>query len=428
MVTKKIGIIGLGYVGFPLLIALTNKTKHTVVGFDISKKNVTKIQNGICPIIDAQSELEFKKSKKLHVSSDENSIKGSDVFIICVPTPVNSDFDPDYTPLINASKSVSKYLKKGDIVVVESTINPGTCEEVVAPAIEEVSKLKLGKDYNIVHSPERINPGDKTWNVTNLPRNIGGSSLMASKTIKSLYSEFITAELKVVSNLKVAEASKIIENSFRDLNIAFVNELAKSFDAMGVDLIETIEAASSKFSFMPHWPGPGVGGHCIAVDPYYLIKRAAKSGFNHRLLKEARNINNSMPDYSIKKLNYLLNDLQLSIKGTRMALLGLSYKPEVGDLRESPSLIIGKKLTDLGAKLNVYEPFVLEKSNVKTLDKAIAGCKAIIITTAHKEFIEKLTPKYLKDMGVKAVLDTRSCLDAKGIKSQGIIYSAIGRS
>ncbi len=424
----KVSIIGLGYVGFPLLLAMANRTKHDVIGFDISKGRIDKINKGICPIIDEQAENEFKNSKaKLNVTTDSDQMKDSDVFIICVPTPVNSDFDPDYEPVINSSKTAAKYLKKGSILVLESTVNPGTCEEIVAPSIAEVTNLKFGEEYDIVHVPERINPGDKKWNVTNLPRNIGGSRVEASQRIYDLYKEFIEAELKVVSNLKVAEASKIVENSFRDINIAFVNELAKSFDAMGVDLIETIQAASSKFSFMPHWPGPGVGGHCIAVDPYYLIKRAAKSGFNHRLLKEARNINNSMPDYTISKLTLLLNELELPIKGTKIALLGLSYKPEVGDLRESPSLVLERKLTKLGADLNVYEPFVLDRSNVKTLDEAIKNCSAIIIATAHKEFINKLTPKYLKKMKVKSVLDTRSCLDFDAIKKEGILYTAIGR-
>ncbi len=424
----KISIIGLGYVGFPLLIALANKTKHEVLGFDISQKTIEKINNNVCPIIDYQAEEEFKNSKKLTVTTDEEKLKGSEIFIICVPTPVNSDFDPDYTPLIGASKTVAKYLKNGNVVVVESTINPGTCEEVVAPAIEEIANLKLGEDYDIVHAPERINPGDKTWNVTNLPRNIGGSRVEAAQKVTDLYKEFITAEIRVVSNLKVAEASKIVENSFRDLNIAFVNELAKSFDAMGVDLIETIQAASSKFSFMAHYPGPGVGGHCIAVDPYYLIKRAAKAGFNHRLLKEARNINNSMPEYTVSKLTLLLNELQMPIKGTKIALLGLSYKPEVGDLRESPSLLIETKLKNLGAKLNVYEPFMLERSNVKNLDEALKDCSAIVLTTAHKEFTQTLTPEFLEKNGIKAVLDTRSCLDSDGIKEKGILYTAIGRS
>ncbi len=424
----KVSVIGLGYVGLPLLIAMSNKTKHKVVGFDISQKTIDKINNNICPVIDEQTEEEFKKSQKLNVSNDIKSIKDSDVYIICVPTPINSDFDPDYGPVIGATKTVCTYLKKGNIVILESTVNPGTCEEVMAPVIEEVTKLKMGKDYDIVHAPERINPGDKTWNVTNLSRNIGGSRIEASEKIKRLYSEFITANLNVVSNLKVAEASKIVENSFRDLNIAFVNELAKSFDAMGVDLIETIQAASSKFSFMPHWPGPGVGGHCIAVDPYYLIKRAAKSGFDHRLMKEARNINNSMPDYTISKLSLLLNSLELSIKGTKIALLGLSYKPEVGDLRESPSLVLKNKLEKLGADLNVYEPFVLSLSNVKTLEEAVKGCDVVLLTTAHNEFKDKLTGSFLKKMKVRAVLDTRNCLDFKDIRKNKVLYTGIGRS
>jgi len=424
---KKISVLGLGYVGYPLLLAIANKTDYEVVGFDPNEKAVKAINEGKSPVVDDTLDDDVKVSVPLKASTDTKILEDSDVFIVCVPTPVTKDYEPDYSYVISASQTCAKYLKKGGIIVVESTVNPGTCEEVIEPAIAEIADLKMGKDYDIVHAPERINPGDASNNVYSLPRNVGGSRVEAAEKIKEIYDHFISADVKVVSNLKVAEASKIIENSFRDLNIAFVNELAKSFDAMGIDLIETIEAASSKFSFMPHWPGPGVGGHCIAVDPYYLIKRAAKSGFNHRLLKEARNINNSMPEYTIHKLSLLLNKIEKPIKNSKIVLLGLSYKPGVGDMRESPSIVVKKLLEDLEANIVIFDPYLPGFSTAKDLDEAVKDADAVLHLTAHEEFINKLKPSYLKEMDVKTVLDARNKLDKDGIMEAGIPFTGIGK-
>lgn len=425
--SKKISVVGLGYVGLPVLLALTNNYKGEVVGFDVNEKHIGKIQNGECPLIDEVTEKEMKTSAPLTVSTDKEILNNSDVYIICVPTPVDENFNPVYDIVISAAKTVAEHLEKGNIVVLESTVNPGTCEEIMIPAMEEITNLKAGSDYDVVHAPERINPGDSKNTLDKLPRNIGGTRKEASEAIKEIYKSFINADIRVVSNLKVAEASKIIENSFRDLNIAFVNELAKSFDAMDVDLIETIHAASSKFSFMPHWPGPGVGGHCISVDPYYLIMRAGQSGFNHRLLKEVRNINNSMPQYSVNKMMLLLNQLEMSIKGTKIALLGLSFKPEVGDMRQSPALQVRDKLLDLGADLIIYDPHVPEESNVESLEEALDKAEVICITTNHKE-IETITPEIATDHGIKAILDTRNCLEMESFKKSDILYTGIGRN
>lgn len=423
---KKVAVIGLGYVGFPLLMALTNDTNFEAVGFDISKRSVDLINKHESPVLDPLIIDEFKHSKDLTASTDPDILSDTDLFIICVPTPVNHEFEPDYGPVISASKTAAKYLKPGGVVVLESTVNPGTCEEVMMPAMAEITDLKPGKDFDIVHAPERISPGDPKWSLKNLPRNIGGTRKEASELVKKVYNGFIKADLRVVSSLKVAEASKIIENSFRDINIAFVNELAKSFDALEIDLIETIQAASSKFSFVAHWPGPGVGGHCIPVDPYYLIKRATKAGFNHRLLKEAREINNSMPDYAVHKLMLMLNKLKLPIKGTKIALLGMSYKPGVGDLRESPSLKLQSMLLELGADLTVFDPYLPDLSNAKSLEEVLSRCEVILLATHHPEF-KSLTADTLAKSKIKAVMDTRNFLDAESITEKGISYSGIGR-
>ncbi|MBN2016442.1 nucleotide sugar dehydrogenase [Candidatus Dojkabacteria bacterium] len=426
MKIKKISVIGLGYVGLPLLCAIARSRKYEAVGFDINKEKIKKIRERKCPIDDEVCAEDIKELD-LKVSSEERMIKNSDVFIICVPTPVLDDYTPDYTPVKEASKTAAKYLRPSNIVVVESTINPGTCEEIVAPVIEEVSKLKVGKDITLAHCPERINPGDPKWNVYNIARNIGVYPGKDTKKVADFYRDFIKADINEVSSLKVAEATKIVENTFRDINIAYVNELAMSFDAMGIDLIETLQGASNKpFAFMIHWPGRGVGGHCIAVDPYYLINRAAKSGFNHSFLKMARDVNNNMPKYAVSRLQEALNMAKMPINGTKVALLGLSYKANVGDLRESPCLEIQKRLTSLGAKLVVYDPYFAELSTVKSLKEALRKSEAVFLCTPHNEFLvlDEVLGEYKK---IKVLVDGMNGLNKRKVEKLGIIYRGIGR-
>lgn len=423
---QKVSVIGLGYVGLPLALAIEKSSKYDVVGFDISEKQVKKILDQECPITDdiAQKDL---KELDLHATTDEKEIKGSDYYLICVPTPVLDDFTPDYTPVISAGKTVSKYLKKGQTVILESTVNPGTCEEILIPVLEKGSKLKAGKDFNVAMCPERINPGDPKWNVYNIPRNLGSLIPEKTKEVADFYRSFLDAQVNEVSSLKIAEATKIVENAFRDINIAYVNELAKSFDAMGIDLIETLHGASSKpFSFMAHWPGRGVGGHCIAVDPYYLIKRAAQSGFDHRFLKLAREINNSMPEYTVERLQEALNEVKLPINGTKIALLGLSYKENIADLRESPCLEIQEILENMGADLLVYDPFVPDMSNVESLNEALDNCVGVVIGTAHKRFGD-LNKEISKRKNIKVVVDGMNRLDKGEMEKAKKVYRGIGK-
>lgn len=422
---KKVAVIGLGYVGLPTFVAINRIGKYNVIGFDVNIEKIKMIRNGDSPIEDDDVRI-FLKTKQVQVTSIESDLLGVDVFIVCVPTPIFADYTPDYGPVELATKLCAKFLKKGNHFVLESTVNPGTCEEVVKPILESVGGLKAGVDFNIAHCPERINPGDKKWNIYNINRNIGSINRDDNKVIANFYRSFITdAIINEMSCLKVAESTKIVENTFRDINIAYVNELAQSFDAMNIDLYETIIGASNKpFSFMAHWPGCGVGGHCIAVDPYYLIKRASQDGFNHRFLKIAREINNSMPEYTVNKLAFGLNELGLPVKGTRITLLGLSYKANIGDLRESPALEIEKRLRKLGADLVVFDPYV--DNEVKSLDQAIKGVKAVVLATNHKIFIDKL-PEKLQKSKVKLVVDGRNCLDKKEIECLGIIYKGIGK-
>lgn len=422
----KISVLGLGYVGLPLAAAIAKLTNHNVLGYDIDSSKVNSIKQGISPIDDEQCARDLKEIT-LNVSNESSSLGSTDIFIVCVPTPVLDDYMPDLTPVIGAVTEVCNHLQKGNVIIVESTINPGVCDEVLIPLVEEKTGMKAGVDFDLAHCPERINPGDTKWNVYNIPRNIGSTSAEATKKTADLYREFIDAEINEMPSLKTAEATKIIENTFRDINIAFVNELAKSFDVLDIDLKTVIDAAANKpFAFMPHYPSCGVGGHCIPVDPYYLIERAKQSGFDHKFLKLAREINNSMPSYTIGLLADGLNEFSRAIKGTKVALLGLSYKANVGDLRQSPSLVMQKELIEKGADLIIYDPHFPDRSNVDSLDNALADATAVVIATDHNEF-KAITPELLQAKGVNVVIDGKNCLDKESFENSGIAYKGIGR-
>lgn len=422
----KVAVLGLGYVGLPLALAIRKKTTVDVVGYDPNYEKVSQILNGICPIDDEQAKLDLRETK-IKASSNEEIIEGSEIYFVCVPTPVLDDYTPDLRPLTSSVETISKFLQRGQVVVIESTINPGICDELVVPMLEELSGLRVVKDFNVAHCPERINPGDPRWNVYNIPRNIGSTSPGTTKFIADFYRKFIEAEINEMPDLKTTEATKIIENTFRDINIAFVNELAKSFEVLGIDILAVIKGAANKpFAFMPHYPGCGVGGHCIPVDPYYLIDRAKKSGFDHKFLKLAREINNSMPGYTVDHLIDALNRFGKPIKGTQIALLGLSYKPNVGDLRESPAIKIKSLLEAYEAELVLYDPYVPSLSTVNSLEEALKGTFALVIATAHNEFTA-IGIDILKKFGIKVIIDGRNCLDKEAIVQSGIYYKGIGR-
>jgi len=421
---KKVVVLGLGYVGLPLMVAIAETDKYEVVGYDISQKVIDKINSKKPPFTDDELASRMQ-SLNLKATINESDIKSADFYLICVPTPVTDLYEPDLGPIRSAVTVVAKSMRPGAKVVVESTINPGVCEEEVIPVMEEVSKLKAGRDFEVAHCPERINPGDPRWSVYNIPRNIGATTQKGAEEIAGFYRTFIKATINVVSSLKVAESTKIIENTFRDINIAYVNELAKSFDRMGIDLVETINASANKpFAFMAHYPGCGVGGHCIPVDPYYLIKRAKQSGFDHQFLKYAREVNNSMPEYTVELLQGGLNQVSMPVKGTKVLVYGLSYKANVGDLRESPALKILKLLKKLDAEIMQYDPYIPEKSNIKDLNKALKSAQALLVATNHDE-IKKLD--LTKFPNLKVVIDGRNCLDREKIEKAGIYYKGIGR-
>jgi nucleotide sugar dehydrogenase len=421
---QKVCVIGLGYVGFPLA-ALAASKGYEVFGFDKDESKLSRIEKGE-NIVGEEYLDAVLPNIKINVVRDEKALKNCDIFIICVPTPVDEKYYPDLSFVEGASRTVAENMKSGALVMVESTINPGVCEEVVLPVFEEKG-WKIGETVFISHCPERINPGDPKWNVTNIPRVVGSFDETGLKKSVEFYESILEGKVMPMKTIREAEAAKIIENSFRDVNIAFVNELAKSFDLMGIDIVNVIKGASTKpFAFMPHWPSRGVGGHCIPVDPYYLIEKAKENGFDHKFLRNARAINNSMPGYTVELLQDKLNEIEKSMKGTNVGVLGVSYKANVGDLRESPALKVIELIEKHGSKLHIFDPYLPRYSSVKSIEELLDKSEVIVLLTNHREYLS-ISPETFKKAGIKVIVDGLNCLDKEKIQELGIIYKGIGR-
>jgi len=421
---KSVCIIGLGYVGLPLAVQSALKG-YTVYGLENDAKKNELITAGKSPIKEEFLETNLPKVKII-ATSDPTVISKADIVLVCVPTPIDENFFPDLAPVKTAITTIAANLKPGQLVVVESTINPGVCEEIVEPIFAKAGYV-VGKDYELAHSPERINPGDPKWNVTNIPRVVGSFTKAGLALALEFYEDIIEAKIMPMETIREAEAVKIMENSFRDINIAFVNELAKSFDRLGINIINVIKGASTKpYAFMPHWPSCGVGGHCIPVDPYYLIERAKASGFDHEFLKIARKINNSMPEYTVELMQDALNKVKLPLNGTTVGLLGISYKANIADLRESPSLQIIKHLKKHGANVITFDPHTPTHSTEKSLEELLEKATALIVATDHNEF-KAIEPVLFKKHGIQVIIDGKNCLAKAEIEKNGIIYKGIGR-
>ena len=419
---KKISVLGLGYVGLPLACLIAKSSKYSVLGFDLNEGKVGKLKKGKS-IVEDVKETDLI-SDFLSFSHDSKELNSTDIFIICVPTPTDKNHMPDFSYLSSAVELCAEYLTKGAMVIVESTINPGVCDDLVIPLLEKYAKLQVNEDFGVVHCPERINPGDQRWNVSNIPRNVGASHADYCREAAEFYRSFLDAEVKEMRSLQETEATKVVENTFRDINIAYVNELAKSFDIMGIDLFSVLEGASSKpFAFMPHFPGCGVGGHCIPVDPYYLIQKAKGVGFDHEFLRTARKVNNSMPIYTVDKLlNH--NDFDRS---KVVGIMGLSYKADIGDQRESPALAMIEYLQQQGIKTLSYDPYCLEDSGVKNQVKFLQDSDYLILATSHIQFKE-ISVKELEDSGIKIMVDGRNLFCKTYFNNSSIHYLSIGRA
>lgn len=425
MKKNSVVVIGLGYVGLPLAL-LANRKGYEVLGVDLDTKKISQLEKKKSPFLDEKIEKQLLESNCIF-SSDFSGLQNYENIIICVPTPVYENHMPNLEPVITASEMVGKNLQKGQLVILESTVNPDVTEFIVLPILEKYSGLKGGKDFYLAHAPERINPGDPKWSVENINRVVGSLESKGLDKAAKFYESILTGSVKRMNSLKEAEAVKVVENSFRDINIAFVNELAQSFNTLGIDVVNVIDGAATKpFAFMAHYPGCGVGGHCIPVDPYYLIEHAKKSGFDHDFLSLARRINNNMPQFAVERLIEGLNDINKSIKGSIVVVLGVSYKSNIDDCRESPSFEIIKLLKVKGAIVKIYDPFVQKESNVNDLTEALNGSDAALIATAHDNFKQIDVNTYLES-GIKVIIDGRNALNKNEIVKAGLIYKGIGR-
>jgi len=423
---KTVTVVGLGYVGLPLAL-LASKKGYKVVGVDLNEGRVRQVNNRVAPYADDEVQKDLLTTPLVATPSFE-SVAESAIVVICVPTPVYENRLPNYEPVESACKSIAPYLGKGQLVILESTVNPGVCEEIILPIFERERELKAGRDFLLAHCPERINPGDRRWNVSNIPRVVGGLDKTSLDKALEFYRSIVSAEIKPMGSLKEAEAVKVVENSFRNVNIAFVNELARSFAKLGIDVVNVIDGAATKpFAFMPHYPGCGVGGHCIPVDPYYLIDYAKKkNGFSHCFLSLACKTNEDMPKYTVQLVEEELQKLGKSLAGSKVAVLGLSYKADIDDCRESPSFEIVKELEEAGATVSTFDPHVKTRSSHDSIENAVGGTDAVIVATGHGEFRE-LKPGFFLDRGIGVVVDGRNCLPRAEYIESGINYRGIGR-
>jgi len=412
--TYKIGIIGLGYVGLPLAREFL-KNGFEVIGFDIDEKKVKKINKGESYIKhigdDFLKEYVIEKNK-FKATNDFSKLSEVDFIIICVPTPLDEHKNPDLSYVIATAETISKYLRKNQTVVLESTTYPGTTEEVLKPILEK-SGLRAGEDFCLGYSPEREDPGNKKFTTSTIPKVVSGINSECLKIINELYSQIIVKTVPV-SSPKVAEATKILENTYRAVNIALVNELKMLFQRMGIDVWEVIEAAKSKpFGFHPFYPGPGLGGHCIPIDPFYLTWKAAEYDFRTRFIELAGEVNTFQPYYVVDMFEKYLNDRGISIFNAKVLIVGIAYKPDVDDMRESPSLKIMELLEERGVKLYYYDPYFPEfpetrKYNFSLKSISLDSCDknsfdGTIISTDHTNI------DYLKISEIsKFVLDTRN--------------------
>ena len=418
----KIAIIGLGYVGLPL--ARLFATKYSVVGFDINQKRVKELQSGHDVTLEVEEDILKSVLKKnsekkigLFCSANLETIKDCNYYIVTVPTPIDKNNRPDLTPLYKASETVGKVLKAGDIVIYESTVYPGATEDECVPVLEKISGLKFNQDFYVGYSPERINPGDKLHTVDKILKVTAGSTPEIGIKVNDLYASVITAGTHLAPTIKVAEAAKVIENSQRDINIAFVNELAKIFNLMDIDTHAVLEAAGTKWNFLPFKPGL-VGGHCIGVDPYYLAQKAQEVGYHPEIILAGRRVNDSMGQYVASEIIKLMVQNDIRIKGAKILNLGITFKENCPDVRNTKAVDVINQLKSYGTNVTIYDPWanpeeVQHEYNLHTTQHQPQDTfDAIVLTVAHNEFL---------NINLKALLKPNGILyDVKGVLKEHV--------
>ncbi|AMZ71904.1 MULTISPECIES: Vi polysaccharide biosynthesis UDP-N-acetylglucosamine C-6 dehydrogenase TviB [Pseudomonas] len=396
----KLGIVGLGYVGLPLAVEFGKH--YSVLGFDISERRIEELSGGRDSTLEV-SEQELGEAKNLQFSTSVEKLSNCNIFIVTVPTPIDQYNNPDLTPLLKASETIGSVLKKGDVVIYESTVYPGATEEDCVPVLERVSGLKFNSDFYVGYSPERINPGDKEHRVTTIKKVTSGSTPEVATKIDNLYKKIIIAGTHKASSIKVAEAAKVIENTQRDLNIALINELAIIFNKLGIDTESVLKAAGTKWNFLPFRPGL-VGGHCIGVDPYYLTHKAQSIGYHPEIILAGRRLNDSMGEYVVSQLVKAMVKKRIHVDGARVLIMGLTFKENCPDLRNTRVIDIISELADYNIVVDVFDPWAAAEEaeheyGIKLLSTpAPDSYDAIVLAVAHSQFAD-MGSRHIRSLG-----------------------------
>lgn len=408
-----IGVVGLGYVGLPLAVEKA-KAGYKVIGFDVQQSRVDLVNDGvnyIGDVVDAEL-VEITKSKQFLATTDYSLIKEVDAVAICVPTPLDKYQQPDTSYVESSGSEIAKFMHEGMLVVLESTTYPGTTEEILMPILEN-SGLKVGTDFFLAYSPERVDPGNKHYNTKNTPKVVGGITPACTEIASLMYKSVLEGDVHQVSSPAVAEMEKILENTFRHINIALANEMAVLCNRMGIDVWEVIDAAATKpYGFMPFYPGPGLGGHCIPIDPFYLTWKAREYNYHTRLIELSGEINNAMPEFVIERSMRILNEDKKAINGSKIVVLGVAYKKDIDDVRESPSLEIMELLNKAGADWIAVDPYVKTfkldgqvHETVQLTQELIESADLVLITTDHTDFDYEMIAR-----NSKSIFDTRNAM------------------
>lgn len=419
-----VGVVGLGYVGLPLAVEKA-KAGFKTIGFDIQEEKVKMVNGGhnyIRDVVDAEL-TELVKNGVLSATTDFSFVKDVDFIAICVPTPLDVHQQPDISYIESSAKEIAKYMTKDTIVVLESTTYPGTTEELIKPILEEGSGLECGKDFYLGFSPERVDPGNVIFKTKNTPKIVGAIGNDAQEVIASMYGAILGDKVHTVSSPAVAEMTKILENTYRNVNIGLINELAILCNRMGIDLWEVIEAAKTKpFGFTPFYPGPGLGGHCIPLDPYYLTWKAREYGFHTSMIEASMMVNDRMPEYTVERCGRILNRYKKSLNGANVLVLGVAYKQDINDYRESPSLRVIDELKKTGALVSFYDPYIpyykhngeIHHGKQVLTEDLLQQSDLVVVTTAHKKVDYEFVQKY-----AIAIFDTKNAM--KEVKNRNNI-------
>jgi nucleotide sugar dehydrogenase len=431
--SARIAVIGMGYVGLPTAINFA-ENGFNVIGVSRTRDKVSAINQGFCYLKDLNIDERVAgavRRKKLTATIDTaEATKKSDVIVITVPTPITPDKKPDLSFIISAGRGISQGLGPGKLVVLESTVYPGVTEEVLRPVLEE-SGLRAGTDFGLSYCPERYNPGDTAHGILDVVRVVGGITPHWTEMTAELYKNN-AKDVVTVRDIKTAEAAKVIENIQRDLNIALMNELALIFERLHIDIMEVIRAAATKWNFNVYYPGAGVGGHCLPVDPYYLVQKAAELGYHAQVITAGRAINDSMPFHVLNLIVDALNEQSRAVNGSKIAVLGLTYKENVGDYRESPSAVLIEELTKKGADVHLVDPYVegdvLWKfaAHEETAYQALSGADVLVLMTAHNDFKGLDLQKIKELMRTPIIVDGRRVFDPDAMRQLGFVYKGVG--